>query len=176
NKSALITSANATFSGLDKNIECGIAIDDKYYVSDIRERVLNGFGANYQIEKWEYECLLELSKTVECLKKLIQSKSELYSDNGEDEKIIPIFHDEESILLDSITGWKRLTLEGVLNLKSDFFTADDIYNECIEFAKKEYPNNNNPEAKIRQQLQVLRDMGLIDFIEKGKYKRNIRII
>ena len=175
-KSALITSANATFSGLDKNIECGIAIDDLNYVSDIRDRVINGFGANYQIEKWEYERLIELSQTVENLKKLVQSKSELYSDNYEDEKIIPVFQNEVKILLDSVTGWKRLTLEGVLRLQSDYFSAADIYNECVEFAKNEYPDNNNPEAKIRQQLQELRDMGFIDFIEKGKYKRNIRII
>ncbi len=32
-----------------------------------------------------------------------------------------------------------------------------------------YPNNKNVRPKIRQQLQVLRDLGLIEFEGQGKY-------
>jgi type II restriction enzyme len=31
-------------------------------------------------------------------------------------------------------------------------------------------NNNNVEAKIRQQLQLLRDKGFIEFAERGNYR------
>lgn len=34
-----------------------------------------------------------------------------------------------------------------------------------------YPNNNNLESKIRQNLQHLRDKGYIEFISRGKYRR-----
>ena len=37
--------------------------------------------------------------------------------------------------------------------------------------KNKHSNNNNIEAKIRQVLQQLRDMGFIKFVEKGKYKK-----
>ena len=34
-----------------------------------------------------------------------------------------------------------------------------------------YPNNNFIKDKIRQQLQILRDKGLIDFVGRGNYKK-----
>ena len=33
-----------------------------------------------------------------------------------------------------------------------------------------YPNNNNVRPKIRQQLQVLRDVGYLDFVGRGRYR------
>ncbi|MBQ1398560.1 MAG: restriction endonuclease, partial [Clostridia bacterium] len=34
-------------------------------------------------------------------------------------------------------------------------------------------HNNNIEAKIRQQLQILRDKGFIEFLERGHYRKII---
>ena len=34
-------------------------------------------------------------------------------------------------------------------------------------------NNNNIEAKIRQQLQILRNKGIIEFLERGHYRKKI---
>jgi type II restriction enzyme len=39
--------------------------------------------------------------------------------------------------------------------------------------KAKYPNNNFIKDKIRQQLQLLRDKGLIEFIGRGKYKKTV---
>lgn len=36
---------------------------------------------------------------------------------------------------------------------------------------KRHPKNNNIRAKIRQQLQVLRDKGFLEFLGKGMYKK-----
>ncbi|MCB9805226.1 hypothetical protein H6769_06530 [Candidatus Peribacteria bacterium] len=36
--------------------------------------------------------------------------------------------------------------------------------------QEKYQGNNNIEAKIRQQLQLLRNNGYLDFIGRGKYK------
>ncbi len=33
-----------------------------------------------------------------------------------------------------------------------------------------YPNNRNVRPKIRQQLQVLRDNGYIEFLARGQYR------
>ena len=35
-----------------------------------------------------------------------------------------------------------------------------------------HPNNNNIRAKIRQQLQQLRDRGIISFLGNGRYQKN----
>ena len=35
---------------------------------------------------------------------------------------------------------------------------------------EQYPNNNNVKAKIRQQLQVLRDAGILTFLTPGHYE------
>ena len=43
-----------------------------------------------------------------------------------------------------------------------------------EFVKElsvKHPGNNNVEAKIRQQLQFLRDKGFIEFTARGNYKK-----
>jgi type II restriction enzyme len=52
--------------------------------------------------------------------------------------------------------------------KSDF-ELDDVY--CFEDRLRSvYPNNNNIRPKIRQQLQVLRDHGYLDFVARGQYR------
>lgn len=53
--------------------------------------------------------------------------------------------------------------------KSDF-SLDDIYRyETV--LQRMHPHNNNIRPKIRQQLQFLRDRGIIEFIERGQYKK-----
>lgn len=41
----------------------------------------------------------------------------------------------------------------------------------IPALKEQYRNNRNIEAKIRQQLQYLRDLGLVKFEGNGVYKK-----
>lgn len=51
----------------------------------------------------------------------------------------------------------------------DEFTLESVYRSenILEFL---HPDNNNIKSKIRQQLQILRDYGIIQFIGRGKYK------
>ena len=41
--------------------------------------------------------------------------------------------------------------------------------EAARLLQKKYPWNHNIRPKIRQQLQVLRDRGLISFLGNGQY-------
>ncbi len=50
------------------------------------------------------------------------------------------------------------------------FSLQDIYKFKNELQLK-HINNRNVEAKIRQQLQFLRDKGFIEFLGKGKYRK-----
>ena len=53
---------------------------------------------------------------------------------------------------------------------SELFTLIDIY-KFSERLRKNHSENHNVEAKIRQQLQFLRDKGFIEFIGRGVYKK-----
>ena len=56
------------------------------------------------------------------------------------------------------------------SIKNDSFTLNDIYS-FENILKEKYPNNNHVKDKIRQQLQILRDKGLIEFASRGNYKK-----
>ena len=48
------------------------------------------------------------------------------------------------------------------------FTLADMYS-FSKILREKHPDNNNIEAKIRQQLQVLRDKGYLEFGGRGVY-------
>lgn len=67
-------------------------------------------------------------------------------------------------------SWLFDVLNCVNNIKSDKFCLQDVYN-YVDLLQKRHQNNHNIEAKIRQQLQLLRNKGIIDFLGKGYYKK-----
>jgi len=70
----------------------------------------------------------------------------------------------------TLRGWTLDVYRIVDKLRDPVFGLDDIY-AFEEDLKKIYPQNRNIRPKIRQQLQVLRDLGLLTFIGKGKYSK-----
>lgn len=65
-------------------------------------------------------------------------------------------------------GWIAVTLGIVDSIGSRFFSLHDVYAYEAR-ASRLFPNNKNVKAKLRQQLQLLRDMGLIEFRGHGSY-------
>jgi type II restriction enzyme len=49
------------------------------------------------------------------------------------------------------------------------FTLADVYAHANALAKL-HPKNAHIRDKIRQQLQVLRDLGLLEFLTPGSYR------
>ena len=49
-KAALVTSANATYSGMTRNWECGVATEDRREVEELANVLLSGFGARHALE------------------------------------------------------------------------------------------------------------------------------
>jgi len=70
-------------------------------------------------------------------------------------------------------GWAATILNLLNRLPNGDFVIADVYKFESEM-KRLYPNNNNVRPKIRQQLQVLRDAGLIRFLGGGKYERTVK--
>lgn len=67
-------------------------------------------------------------------------------------------------------GWLLDVLSCINDIPKTEFTLSDVYG-YVEVLQKKHINNNNVEAKIRQQLQFLRDKGFIEFLGKGQYRK-----
>lgn len=68
----------------------------------------------------------------------------------------------------SVRGWTLDVLRQIRNLRRLKFSLVDLYG-CESELQALHPHNQNVRPKIRQQLQVLRDLNLIDFIAPGQY-------
>lgn len=66
-------------------------------------------------------------------------------------------------------GWLIEVMRCVDAIGRSEFTLDDVYS-FENTLKQVYPDNNNVRPKIRQQLQVLRDRGYLDFVSRGYYR------
>lgn len=69
----------------------------------------------------------------------------------------------------SLRGWTVDVLNAIRRLGRSRFSLQDLYRMEPEL-QAAHPDNRNVRPKIRQQLQVLRDLGLLDFAERGAYR------
>lgn len=67
-------------------------------------------------------------------------------------------------------SWLFDVLNCVNQIRTDEFCLQEVY-AYAEILQERHVNNHNVEAKIRQQLQFLRDKGFIEFLGRGHYKK-----
>jgi len=65
-------------------------------------------------------------------------------------------------------GWLLDVMKCIERIKKTDFTLDEVY-EFEKELKLLHPNNNHIKDKIRQQLQLLRDIEYLDFTKRGSY-------
>ena len=68
-------------------------------------------------------------------------------------------------------GWLLDILNCIDLIPEQTFKLEDVY-KFESMLKLKYPNNSFIKDKIRQQLQILRDKGLVNFVSRGYYKKN----
>jgi type II restriction enzyme len=68
----------------------------------------------------------------------------------------------------SLRGWTLDVLSAIRRLGKQDFSLKEVY-EFESELKALHPRNENIRPKIRQQLQVLRDLGMIKFAGEGRY-------
>jgi type II restriction enzyme len=66
-------------------------------------------------------------------------------------------------------GWLIEVMKCVESMGKSDFDLDDVYAFEGQLSGL-YPNNRHVKQKIRQQLQVLRDHGYLDFVSRGYYR------
>jgi type II restriction enzyme len=69
----------------------------------------------------------------------------------------------------NVRGWTLDVLKFARSLNQARFTLEQMYAFDSKLSKL-YPRNENVRPKIRQQLQVLRDIGIIRFVSRGIYE------
>lgn len=69
-------------------------------------------------------------------------------------------------------GWLMDILNCINRIPGTTFTLSDMYRFEPELQLK-HPQNNNIKPKIRQQLQILRDKGVVEFVGNGNYRKII---
>lgn len=67
-------------------------------------------------------------------------------------------------------GWTLDVLNCVNMIKDITFTIDQIY-KFEEMLSIKHPENHHVKDKIRQQMQILRDNGIIEFTGRGHYRK-----
>jgi len=66
-------------------------------------------------------------------------------------------------------GWLIEVMKSIELIGRAAFTLDDVYAH-EDRLRRLYPANNNIKPKIRQQIQVLRDQGYLEFVGRGRYR------
>ncbi len=66
-------------------------------------------------------------------------------------------------------GWVADVLRCVEQIGASEFTLAEVY-AFENYLGELHPENNNVRPKIRQQLQILRDAGVLEFLGRGRYR------
>lgn len=70
---------------------------------------------------------------------------------------------------EKLKGWILDVMNCIDKLDKREFNLSDIYS-FENLLQEKHPDNNHVKDKIRQQLQILRDKGYLEFISRGKYR------
>lgn len=68
-------------------------------------------------------------------------------------------------------GWVLDVLNCVNQIEGRDFTLEQMY-KFEDVLSKKHPDNNHIKDKIRQQLQILRDKGILEFRGRGHYRKS----
>jgi hypothetical protein len=169
-KKAVITSGNLTSGGLLRNYEYGVLIDDKSLLSEIQKdfQELSDNVNTGTIKKSDLESVRNILADIP---KNQSIKLPSYSVKTESpEQIFDVIELPSEIITKELSGWKLDVFNCLNNFSQQQFTLTDAYSS-ENYLRKLHPQNNNVRDKIRQQLQVLRDLGLIEFLGYGNYKK-----
>jgi len=168
NKKVVISSGNLTNGGLVYNYEYGVYSDDISFVSE----VVSDFNSLVGDEKTGLVKLDDIDLVREIIARLPKREKIRIPDieidsTGLSDDLIDI---PTQTIEDVLSGWKLEVFKCLSLIEKQVFSLEEI-NQYIPLLARSYPNNNHIPDKIRQQLQVLRDLGLIEFLGNGWYRK-----
>lgn len=165
---AIITSGNLTYGGMLKNFEYGIYLEEKSIVKTIVDD-FNSLSKNEKTGVVKKSDLEIVKKILSKIPKSVSPKLPSFEIETPEENFDVIETSVEPIL-SSLAGWKLEVFKCANSIPKQIFSLNNI-NKFENQLKKIYPTNQHITDKIRQQLQYLRDLGLLEFLGSGKYKK-----
>ncbi len=171
---AILTSGNLTPGGLKNNLEYGVLLS-----GDIVKEIENDYLELFRNNDHPFISLEIIEKAEEILQSIPKEKSrkelklsdrQLFSEILNDENIDEQFDGGVDVILNNLSSWKKDVFECLLRIDSDVFRLEEVY-KFEKKLKELHPENRNIQPKIRQQLQYLRDLGLLEFVKPGVYKK-----
>ena len=167
-KEVIISSGNLTNGGLINNFEYGVYTNDKAIVS----QVVTDFDLISKNEKTgpiEPRHIAEVNKILSNIAKSETTKFPKFEIENQEDKNDVIQLSRNSIT-QSLNGWKLDVFNCIDSIEKEIFTLADVYN-FEEVLKQKHVTNTRIAPKIRQQLQNLRDIGLLEFLGNGVYRK-----
>ncbi len=115
-------------------------------------------------------CNLDISKVPEAGKVFLVKNRQILSRN----EVQSEFHKTLFLRKSSreARGWTLEVMTCLDRIAKREFSLQDVYAFEEELQMK-FPNNHFIKDKLRQQLQVLRDQGLIEFLGRGQYRKRL---
>ncbi len=165
---AVVTSSNLTSRGLLNNYEYGVLIKSKEQVSEI----VNDFNELYKSEAAsdvnaeQLALIKNIVANAPKLERVRFQKLEEFSKSS----TTPIYTGGEQSIIDSLGGWRQEVFKRLIRIHKTDFSLQDIYNFERELQSL-FPDNNTVRDSTRRNLQELRDLGLLEFLGNGKYRK-----
>jgi phosphatidylserine/phosphatidylglycerophosphate/cardiolipin synthase-like enzyme len=161
----IITSANLTSSGMKRNFEYGIITDEQILVNKaLKDYTL--LAADTLTGKVSLH-------NIDIVKKILESIPETKKERFPDfdpEMPDNIYDKNKNAVTDNLKGWQKTVFNELNSLDVLSFSSETVQ-YLAEKLQQHYPRNFHREDKIRQVLQQLRDIGLVQFTAPGKYKK-----
>jgi len=171
---AIITSANLTLGGLKNNYECGVLIHDRKSVTKLKSDFLQLFADEEKTASVTEEII---STTESIISKVPKEKKIAFEKSERDLFPEPSYEPQDDLydggtdtIRNSLYGWRLDVFNAILKIPTNVFHLDQVYSYERQLQQL-HPDNLNIKAKIRQQLQELRDLGLIEFLGGGVYRK-----
>lgn len=164
----IITSANLTNGGLKNNYEYGLYVDDKKILREIIKdfKYINENPLTGVISKEEVNTVKNILSSVPKEKPIKLPKITLKTQQD----VSDIYTGGIDTIVSNLEGWKIDVFKCLLEIRDSIFTLKQV-NKFEYRLKKLHPENRFIQPKIRQQLQVLRDIGLLEFVKRGVYRK-----
>lgn len=166
----IITSSNLTLQGLTKNYEYGIFTDEP--------SIVNKVCSDFNIIMSDESCKDITKEKVTDAKNILKNAPHQASINIEEVELgmrsvneiqsNDLYTGGVKSIEKGLSGWKLDIFKVVNKIDNNKFSLSDVYqykNELLQL----HPENLHIEDKIRQQLQYLRDLEIIEFLGNGRY-------
>ncbi len=160
----IVTSANLTEAGLKINKEYGFISDDRDLINTANFDFIKMCKDDIT-GKLKLRNLDEIQQLLNSIPKETRIKLPNYELESDEVYSYDIIKASPNLV-----GWKKDVFDIIVRFPDNYFTLKD-FKAYISELNILHPNNNYIEAKIRQILQQLRDLGLIKFEGKGRYMR-----